>query len=91
MTPRIRHAVPSEDLTVAIEWDDGSRSVADMAPIVRQGGVLAPMADPAFFVCTMAIHWRGDYLCWEGDLAFSAEALWTDSRARRNEPSAAAE
>ena len=80
MTPRIAKATPRRDLTVHILWDDGSRSTVDMRPYASKGGVLAPMSDPAFFVGTMKLHWRGDCLSWEGDLDFSAEGLWADSR-----------
>lgn len=79
MTPRIAKAVPRPDFTVEIEWNDGTRTVADFKPWIGKGGVMAPLGDPTFFTMTMKIDWRGYSLGWPGDVEFSAQGLWDDA------------
>lgn len=83
MSPRIAKAEPRPDLTVVVDWTDGSRSIADFKPWIARGGVFAPLADPVFFTMTMKIDWRGYSLGWPGDIEFSAQGLWEDAHETR--------
>jgi hypothetical protein len=58
-----------------ITYEGGETIVADFAPLIRQGGVFAPLSDPAFFA-QVAVDSRGRAVCWPGDIDFCADALW---------------
>ena len=64
-------------LSVRLTWADGSTSVAHFDGVAGQG-VLAPLADPAFFA-RVAVGRRGRSLEWPGELDFCADALWFQS------------
>ena len=79
---RIARATPRADLTVDIEWTDGSRSTVDMKPFVARGGIMAELSEPAIFLRCMYVHSEGESLAWEvfGQLAdFHADNLWQES------------
>ena len=46
---RVLQAVPGEDFTVYVYFNDGSVRRADMKPHIAKGGVFARLGDPAFF------------------------------------------
>jgi hypothetical protein len=75
MRYRIISAIANPDHTVDLAWSNGRNSRVDFKPIIGKGGVLAPLADAAFFRDTMAITQDGRALEWPGELDFSADSL----------------
>jgi len=53
--------------------------IADFTPVVRPGGVFAPLADPAFFA-QASLDERGRAVQWPGELEFCADALRQQAR-----------
>jgi hypothetical protein len=79
----IKRATPHADLTVAIEWADGSVCKIDFRPEIARGGALASLAEPAIFLHRLFVQWAGDSLAWEtssGLVDFHADELWQRSR-----------
>lgn len=60
---------------VQLTFDDGALVKVDFAPLIRQGGVFASLADPAYFQ-RVRVSDDGRYIAWPGDLDFCADALW---------------
>lgn len=77
---RIRAVEPRRDFHLKVEYDDGQVVVADFGPIIRQGGVLAPLADWEVFKQAKPDS-RGRAICFPGDVDFCADALWLQMHA----------
>lgn len=78
----IKQATPSVDLTVTIEWADGSTSKVNFRPEIARGGALASLAEPAVFLHRLFVQWAGESLAWEtpaGLVDFHADELWQRS------------
>ena len=101
MMPRIARAIAQPDTSVRVEWTDGSIDVIDFKPIVAHGGVMAALADRAFFVSGMQVDAEGYSLGWPstpaspaevGGIDFSAQGLWYRAHPddlKRDHPAAA--
>ena len=61
----IKSATPRVDVTVAIEWADGSASKVDFRQVIARGGVLASLAEPAVFLHRLFVQSAGESLAWE--------------------------
>ena len=72
---KITAVAAQPDQRVRITYEGGETVVVDFSPMTRQGGVFAPLADPAFFA-RVSVDPRGRAVCWPGDLDFCADALW---------------
>lgn len=66
--------IPQLDYRLRLTYADGETVMADFGPLVRQGGVFAPLADPAFFA-QASLDERGRVVQWPGELEFCADAL----------------
>ncbi len=75
MLHRIKSAKARSDYTVAVTWDDGSKSTVSFATLVGRG-VCAPMKDPAYFTRKMTVADHGYALAWPNGVEFSADSLW---------------
>lgn len=76
---KICHAVPEKDFSLRLAFSDGTTTVVDFKPVIKRGGIFAPLADPAFFE-KVALDEHGRYIAWPGDLDFCADALWEEGR-----------
>ena len=47
--PSVVQAVPGNDYTVYAYCNDGAVRLVDVKPMIKRGGVFAPIADPVFF------------------------------------------
>lgn len=74
---RILRANARPDLSVDILWDDGTQGRVSFAELADRGGVCAPMRESSWFVREMRIEEDGYALGWPGDVAFSADGLWS--------------
>lgn len=72
---KIRAVQADPDFRLRITYDDGQAITVDFKPVIRQGGVFAPLADPAFFA-RASVDARGRAVSWPGDIDFCADALW---------------
>jgi hypothetical protein len=63
-----------------IIYEGGEAILIDFGPVIRQGGVFAPLADPGFFG-QVSVDPRGRAVRWPGDLEFCADALWLQAHA----------
>lgn len=72
---KIRAVQAGAGFRLRITYDDGQTITVDFSPVIRQGGVFAPLADPAFFACA-AVDPRGRAVSWPGEIDFCADALW---------------
>jgi hypothetical protein len=59
---------------IELTWDDGHIKVVDFAPTIANGGVFAPLADPAFF-SQFTVTQSGRVIVWPGDIDFCVDAL----------------
>lgn len=71
------HAEPARRLRVT--YSDGQTIVVDFEPVIRQGGVFAPLANEQIFA-QAALGPRGRSVCWPGDIDFCADALWLEAQ-----------
>lgn len=65
------------ELRLRLTFDDGSRRDVDLAPLVRKGGVFAPLARPENFRAARAAA-DGRYIEWPGGPDLCADALWLE-------------
>jgi Protein of unknown function (DUF2442) len=75
----IARATPRSDLTVAIEWSDGSKSVVDFRPDIAKGEALSYLQEPAVFLHRLFVQSEGQSLAWEtpsGLIDFHVDELW---------------
>jgi hypothetical protein len=63
-----------------ITYEGGETILVDFDPVIRQGGVFTPLADPGFFA-QVSVDPRGRAVRWPGDLEFCADALWLQAHA----------
>jgi hypothetical protein len=75
----IRDVQVSGECELTLTWDDGTSSTVDFAPIIEQGGVFAPLADPAFFR-QVQLGERRRFITWPGEIDVCADALYLRSR-----------
>ena len=81
----IARATARTDLSVHIEWRDGTSSNIDFRPEIARGGPLASLAEPAIFLHRLFVQSAGDSLAWEtpaGLVDFHADELWRRSHAK---------
>lgn len=76
---RIREVHAEPDFRLRVVYDDGQTVVVDFGPIIRQGGVFAPLADWELFRKAKPGS-RGRSVCWPGDIDFCADALWLQAQ-----------
>lgn len=60
-------------------YADGAAVIVDFEPIIAEGGVFSPLADPAFFAQAQ-LGSRGRFIVWPGDLDFCADSLRLDGQ-----------
>ncbi len=72
---KIRAVQADVGFRLRVTYDDGQTITVDFDPVIRQGGVFAPLADPAFFA-RAAVDPRGRAVSWPGEIDFCADALW---------------
>jgi hypothetical protein len=75
MLHEIRSVTPQAAAHLRLIYADGSIVEIDFAPLIQQGGVYAPLADPAF-LAQVSIGANGRFIEWPGGLDFCADALW---------------
>ncbi len=80
MLPTIRSVTPYLDYQLRLVYDDGETVWVDFKPVIKQGGVFAPLADPAFFV-QAATDERDRAIQWPGEIDFCADAFRQQARA----------
>ncbi|MEI7893780.1 MAG: DUF2442 domain-containing protein [Myxococcales bacterium] len=72
----IEHVQPDPtSYVVAITYRDQQVIHADFKPLIEQGGVLAPLHDPAAFAA-VRVGPHGRTLIWGEDIEFCADGLW---------------
>jgi Protein of unknown function (DUF2442) len=72
---RIDQAVAHLDHSVTVIWTDGMRADVDLAPVLAQGPIFAPLRNAAFFVASMKIADDRLGLQWPDGVDFSADGL----------------
>lgn len=70
---------PQPDYRLRLTYSDGETVTADFTSVVQQGGIFAPLADPAFFA-QASLDERGRVVQWPGELEFCADALRQQAR-----------
>lgn len=61
--PKVVQAVPGNGRTVYAYFSDGSIRLYDMAPLIAQGGVFAPLEDELFFRDRLTV--LNDTIAWD--------------------------
>ena len=64
---------PIDSTKLELIYQDGERIIVDFAPIIEQGGVFSPLANPQVFSC-VKLGRKGRYIAW-GEIDFCADAL----------------
>jgi hypothetical protein len=75
MLYRIKEATAHADYSVTIIWSDGVEAVVDLAPVVAEGKVFAPLQDATYFVEKMRVAEDRLGLEWPNRVDFSADGL----------------
>jgi len=75
MLHTILRARPGPNYKLHLSYADGKTVTVDFAPLVRRGGVFAPLSEPGFFA-QVSVGEHGRHICWPGELEFCADALW---------------
>jgi len=75
----IRRVLPQEDYILRLVYTTGETVTVDFEPILRRGGVFAPLRDAEFFR-QVALGQGGRYIEWPGGLDFCADALWLEGK-----------
>lgn len=65
-----------------LRFDDGRRRTVNIEPLVKRGGVFAPLSKPKLFQ-SVRIGEGGRSLQWSDDLDLCADALWLQGVAIR--------
>ena len=81
----IARAKARPDFTVAIDWSDGSSSIADFRAEISKGEALAYLREPAVFLHRLFVQSEGQSLAWEtpaGLLDFHVDELWQRTHAK---------
>lgn len=65
------------ELALRLTFDDGSTRVFNMAPLVKKGGVYAPLSRAEYFM-SVKVATNGRYVEWPNGLDLCADALWLD-------------
>lgn len=79
MMRAIQQVVPQRDFGLQLIYSDGETVSIDFKPIIAEGGVFAPLADPQFFA-QVSLGARGRFIQWPGEIDFCADALWLDGQ-----------
>ena len=72
----IESAVPADDFTVLLVFDNGEKRVLDMKPSIRPGTVFAFLADPADF--RRAYLDESRCLSWDIDPGIDSRKVWSN-------------
>ena len=73
----IQATTPQPNHILQITYADGEVVLVDFKPIIAEGGVFAPLADPQFFA-QVSVAPRGRFIQWPGEIDFCADALWLE-------------
>jgi len=65
LIPKVVQAYAGEDYTVYAYFNDGTVRLLDARPLIRRGGVFAPLADAAFFRERLTV--LNDTVAWDVD------------------------
>ena len=69
-------AVPAEDFTILLAFDNGERRRLDMKPAIKQGTVFAFLAEPANFLRVYLDEFH--CVCWDIDPAVDSREVWSN-------------
>lgn len=72
---RIIQAKSVGQYELELAFDDGSHGAVDFEPVIREGGVYAPLADADVFR-KFSVNQNGRVLAWPGEVEFCADSLW---------------
>jgi hypothetical protein len=76
-SPRVTRVVPLDRARLELTFDDGTNGILDLNGwVVGQGGVFAPLADPAFFR-TVRLSRSGGTIEWPGDIDLCPDVLYS--------------
>jgi len=64
-------------------YSNGDIVVVDFTPIIRQGGVFAPLSNPDIF-SQVKLGEGGRYIEWPSGVDFCADALWFEAHPNDN-------
>ncbi len=65
MIPKVVQALAGQDFSVYAYFHDGTVRLLDASPLVRKGGVFAPLRDPDFFRDRLTVI--NDTVAWDID------------------------
>lgn len=63
--PKVVQAVAGRNFSVYVYFHDGTIRLLDASPLVRKGGVFAPLRDPVFFRDRLTVI--NDTVAWDMD------------------------
>ena len=80
---RIENANTSEEMVLALTWDDGRRAEIDLTPIVAARRVLAPLSNPEVFRCVRVAEdgWSLEWPDCGIDFGSAQLRRWADEQA----------
>jgi Protein of unknown function (DUF2442) len=75
----IRRVTAFSNYRLVLDWDDGSRSIKDMADLIQRRAAFKALSDPETFAkVRVADHGRA--LRWTRGIDYDADALWAESK-----------
>ncbi|MCL2049123.1 MAG: DUF2442 domain-containing protein [Defluviitaleaceae bacterium] len=63
LRPRIFQVEPCPDFTVSVYFDDGTVKLYDARPLIKKGGIYAPLGDLDFFISRCVV--MNNTLAWD--------------------------
>lgn len=78
-TPLLLEAMPSEDHTVHVRFEDGLSAAVDLSYLCDYGGVFEPLRDPEYFRQLRADAEAGT-IVWPNDADIAPETLYEHAR-----------
>ena len=70
------------ELSLRLTFNDGADRVVSFAPLVKKGGVYAPLSGKDYFK-SVRIAPDGRYIEWPSGLDLCADALWLEGASAR--------
>jgi hypothetical protein len=77
---RIRKVTVLPGRRLALDWDDGVRSIKDMSDLIQKRAAFKPLADEQVFAKARVAD-QGRAVRWTRDIDYCADALWVETKA----------
>ena len=75
--PRLIAAIPTDDYSLNVKFEDGTEGKYDLKASILQGGVFSALSDVEFFM-KVSISENGDCITWPGEIDIGVDTIYWD-------------